>query len=81
MTKTLKFLTKMYVLMLEHWCEISFQIKLLMKVHHRNLTSLIGFCNEETNKGLIYEYMANGNLQEYLSGLLLKIHFQTVVVF
>ncbi|RYR26273.1 hypothetical protein Ahy_B02g060487 [Arachis hypogaea] len=44
-------------------------VKLLMRVHHRSLTSLIGYCNEETNIGLIYEYMANnGNLNEYLSG-------------
>ncbi|GLT72851.1 hypothetical protein SLA2020_447500 [Shorea laevis] len=38
-----------------------------MRVHHRNLTTLIGFCNEESNIGLIYEYMPNGNLQEHLS--------------
>ncbi|KAL2332319.1 hypothetical protein Fmac_019900 [Flemingia macrophylla] len=44
------------------------EVKLLMRVHHKNLTSLIGYCNEETNKCLIYEYMANGNLQEHLSG-------------
>ncbi|CAJ1955354.1 unnamed protein product [Sphenostylis stenocarpa] len=44
------------------------EVKLLLRVHHKNLTSLIGYCNEETNKGLIYEYMANGNLREHLSG-------------
>ncbi|KAL2332311.1 hypothetical protein Fmac_019892 [Flemingia macrophylla] len=44
------------------------EVKLLMRVHHKNLTSLIGYCNEETNKGLLYEYMPNGNLQEHLSG-------------
>ncbi|RDX62676.1 LRR receptor-like serine/threonine-protein kinase IOS1, partial [Mucuna pruriens] len=44
------------------------EVKLLMRVHHKNLTSLIGYCNEGTNKSLIYEYMANGNLQEHLSG-------------
>ncbi|KAI4355558.1 hypothetical protein L6164_004318 [Bauhinia variegata] len=44
------------------------EVKLLMRVHHRNLTSLIGYCNEENNIGLIYEYMANGNLDELLSG-------------
>ncbi|QHN76030.1 putative LRR receptor-like serine/threonine-protein kinase [Arachis hypogaea] len=44
------------------------EVKLLMRVHHRNLTSLIGYCNEETNIGLIYEYMSNGNLDEHLSG-------------
>ncbi|RYQ87552.1 hypothetical protein Ahy_B09g095067 [Arachis hypogaea] len=43
-------------------------VKLLMRVHHRNLTSLIGYCNEETNIGLIYEYMKNGDLDEHLSG-------------
>ncbi|KAG5104185.1 hypothetical protein JHK82_041155 [Glycine max] len=45
------------------------EVKLLVRVHHKNLTSLIGYCNEGTNKALIYEYMANGNLQEHLSGL------------
>ncbi|KAL2968272.1 hypothetical protein AAZX31_15G021100 [Glycine max] len=44
------------------------EVKLLVRVHHKNLTSLIGYCNEGTNKALIYEYMANGNLQEHLSG-------------
>ncbi|KAJ1420261.1 Serine-threonine/tyrosine-protein kinase, catalytic domain [Sesbania bispinosa] len=44
------------------------QVKLLMRVHHKNLTSLIGYCNEDNNIGLIYEYMANGNLDEHLSG-------------
>ncbi|XP_027344323.1 LRR receptor-like serine/threonine-protein kinase IOS1 [Abrus precatorius] len=44
------------------------EVKLLMRVHHKNLTYLIGYCNEGTNKGLIYEYMANGNLLEHLSG-------------
>ncbi|KAI4305442.1 hypothetical protein L6164_028807 [Bauhinia variegata] len=53
------------------------EVKLLMTVHHRNLTSLIGYCNEETNKGLIYEYMANGNLHEHLSGKHSKSKFLT----
>ncbi|XP_014500547.1 LRR receptor-like serine/threonine-protein kinase IOS1 [Vigna radiata var. radiata] len=44
------------------------EVKLLIRVHHKNLISLIGYCNEGTNKGLIYEYMAKGNLREHLSG-------------
>ncbi|XP_015866824.3 LRR receptor-like serine/threonine-protein kinase IOS1 [Ziziphus jujuba] len=43
------------------------EVNLLMRVHHRNLTKLVGYCNDGTNTGLIYEYMANGNLQAHLS--------------
>ncbi|XP_050384146.1 probable LRR receptor-like serine/threonine-protein kinase At1g51880 [Argentina anserina] len=43
------------------------EVNLLMRVHHTNLTSLVGYCDDEKNKGLVYEYMARGNLQEYLS--------------
>jgi hypothetical protein len=40
-----------------------------MRVHHRNLTTLVGYCYEGTNMGLIYEYMSNGDLEAHLSGL------------
>ncbi|XP_060672293.1 probable LRR receptor-like serine/threonine-protein kinase At1g05700 [Ziziphus jujuba] len=43
------------------------EVNLLMRVHHRNLTNLVGYCNDGTNLGLIYEYMANGNLQKHIS--------------
>ncbi|KAK0596382.1 hypothetical protein LWI29_015170 [Acer saccharum] len=49
--------------------EFQAEVKLLMRVHHRNLTNLVGYCKEGTNMGLVYEYMANGNLQQHLSGL------------
>ncbi|QHN76042.1 Receptor-like protein kinase [Arachis hypogaea] len=55
--------------------DIEVAVKLLMRVHHRNLTSLIGYCNEETNIGLIYEYMKNGDLDEHLSGENIKEKF------
>ncbi|XP_040369901.1 probable LRR receptor-like serine/threonine-protein kinase At1g51880 isoform X2 [Rosa chinensis] len=44
------------------------EVKLLMRVHHRNLTGLVGYCNEGTNMALLYEYMANGNLESHLLG-------------
>ncbi|PON47852.1 Serine/threonine protein kinase [Parasponia andersonii] len=46
----------------------SSSLKLLLRVHHKNLTTLVGYCDEGTNIGLIYEYMAMGNLRSHLSG-------------
>ncbi|GMN27481.1 hypothetical protein TIFTF001_001674 [Ficus carica] len=43
------------------------EVKLLTRVHHRNLTSLIGYSIEDNYMGLVYEYMANGNLGRHLS--------------
>ncbi|KAJ8756112.1 hypothetical protein K2173_024659 [Erythroxylum novogranatense] len=43
------------------------EVKLLLRVHHRNLTTLVGYCYEDTNMALIYEFMANGNLEDHLS--------------
>ncbi|XP_041001735.1 LRR receptor-like serine/threonine-protein kinase IOS1 [Juglans microcarpa x Juglans regia] len=43
------------------------EVRLLTRVHHRNLTTLFGYCFEGTNMGLIFEYMANGDLEAQLS--------------
>ncbi|RVX16910.1 putative leucine-rich repeat receptor-like serine/threonine-protein kinase [Vitis vinifera] len=40
------------------------EVKLLTRVHHKNLVRLIGYCDDGTNMVLIYEYMSNGNLQQ-----------------
>ncbi|KAL6296285.1 hypothetical protein ACE6H2_004427 [Prunus campanulata] len=47
--------------------EFQNEVKLLMRVHHRNLVSLIGYCDEGDTMALIYEYIANGNLQQHIS--------------
>ncbi|KAF7115916.1 hypothetical protein RHSIM_RhsimUnG0045800 [Rhododendron simsii] len=49
-----------------HW---KIQARLLTKVYHQNLVSIIGYCNEGQHMGLVYEYMANGTLKEHLSAL------------
>ncbi|KAF3794375.1 putative LRR receptor-like serine/threonine-protein kinase [Nymphaea thermarum] len=43
------------------------EIELLSRLHHRNLVSLIGYCNEEGEQMLVYEFMPNGSLREHLS--------------
>ncbi|KAF3450652.1 hypothetical protein FNV43_RR06741 [Rhamnella rubrinervis] len=47
--------------------EFQAEAKLLTRVYHRNLTSLVGYCVERPNMGLIYEYMSNGDLAWHLS--------------
>ncbi|CAN6467568.1 unnamed protein product [Victoria cruziana] len=43
------------------------EIELLSRLHHRNLVSLIGYCNEEGEQMLVYEFMPNGTLRNHLS--------------
>lgn len=47
--------------------EFQNEVELLMRTHHRNLVSLIGYCDEVNTKALVYEYVANGNLEQHLS--------------
>ncbi|MBA0691137.1 hypothetical protein Goari_008783, partial [Gossypium aridum] len=42
------------------------EVELLLRVHHRNLTTIVGYCDYGSNMGLIYEFMDKGNLAEYL---------------
>ncbi|CAM8949894.1 unnamed protein product [Rhodiola kirilowii] len=55
--------------------EFKAEAQLLTRVHHKNLTSLIGYCNDGDHLGLVYEYMANGNLELLISGA--NAHFLT----
>ncbi|KAH9530858.1 hypothetical protein CY35_19G005900 [Sphagnum magellanicum] len=42
------------------------EVDVLSRVSHRNLVSLIGYCLEDDQKMLIYEYMHKGSLYDHL---------------
>lgn len=48
--------------------EFKNEIELLSRVHHKNLVGLVGFCFEQGEQMLVYEYIPNGTIKESLSG-------------
>ncbi|KAL9273008.1 Leucine-rich repeat receptor protein kinase HPCA1-like protein [Drosera capensis] len=48
--------------------EFKTEIEMLSRVHHKNLVNLVGFCFEQGEQMLVYEFMANGSLKDSLSG-------------
>ncbi|KAK8631269.1 hypothetical protein V6N13_080024 [Hibiscus sabdariffa] len=61
------------------------EITLLSRLHHRNLVSLVGYCDEDGEQMLVYEFMPNGTLRNWLSAPVLEeegavpTHVSTVV--
>ncbi|XP_057813425.2 probable LRR receptor-like serine/threonine-protein kinase At1g67720 isoform X2 [Cryptomeria japonica] len=49
------------------------EINLLSRVNHRNLVSLIGYCNDSKELMLVYEHLCGGSLKDHLYGSLSNI--------
>lgn len=48
--------------------EFKTEVNVIGQTHHKNLVCMIGFCNEGPHRLLVYEYMSNGTLAEFLFG-------------
>lgn len=46
--------------------EFQAEISMLGKVRHKNLVALLGYCTENNERLLVYEYMPQGTLSEHL---------------
>lgn len=42
---------------------------MLSLLHHPNLVNLVGYCADGDQRILVYEYMANGSLEDHLLGM------------
>nr|XP_024397036.1 probable LRR receptor-like serine/threonine-protein kinase At1g67720 [Physcomitrium patens] len=48
--------------------EFNNEVQLLSRVHHKNLVSLLGYCQEDGQQMLVYEYLHKGTVREHLWG-------------
>ncbi|XP_077218467.1 putative receptor-like protein kinase At5g18500 [Tasmannia lanceolata] len=57
--------------------EFRVEVEAIGHVRHKNLVRLLGYCVEGTHRMLVYEYVNNGNLEQWLHGAMRQRGFLT----
>uniref|UniRef100_A0A0D9W2M0 non-specific serine/threonine protein kinase n=1 Tax=Leersia perrieri TaxID=77586 RepID=A0A0D9W2M0_9ORYZ len=48
--------------------EFAVEVQTIGRTYHKNLVRMLGYCNEGTQRLLVYEFMINGSLNRFLFG-------------
>lgn len=55
--------------------EFVLEIEIITTLHHKNVISLFGFCFEDNNLLLVYDFLSRGSLEENLHGNRSRLFF------
>lgn len=50
--------------------EFVLEIEIITALHHKNVISLFGFCFEDGNLLLVYDFLSRGSVEDNLHGML-----------